>query len=392
LTGGDRRLHVVLACSGLDHASRGFESFARECFDALRDEPGLRLELVKGSGPPGPNERAIASLTRDSRVARALGRRTGRDPFHFEHFAFALSLQPLLLRRRPDVVYFSEWYTGKGLALLRRLTRARFRTLLSNGSMIASGFDHLDYVQQLTPIALETVIDRGADPARQTMLPLPAPIPAERPRLSEADRHALRDRLGLPQDRPVLLSVAALNRYHKRLDYLLEEIARLPEPRPFVLMAGQVEAETPGIRALAHELLGEAGHSIRTVPYSEVADLYRASDAKVLTSLGEALGRVMIEAMDHGLPCFVHDYPVTRFVLGEHGRFADFSAPGALAGLLAEHGGPALRDDAGADTRHRFAYDNFSWEVLRPRYLDMLSWAGRANNTVSSSSGENVSR
>ena len=298
-------------------------------------------------------------------------------------------------------MYFSEWHTGRGLALLRRLTRGSFRTLLSNGTMAVSGFGHLDHVQQLTPAALATVLEHGADPARQTMLPLGAPLAPRLERTARAEREALRRRLRLPADRPVLLSVAALNRHHKRIDYLIEEVARLPEPRPFVVMAGQVEAETAGLRTLARERLGEEGHSIRTVPHSEVGDLYRASDALLLTSLGEALGRVMIEAMGHGLPCFVHDYPVTRFVLGEHGRFGDLSRPGGLADLLRAHGGDALRDDDGADARHRFAYENFGWDALRPRYLELMRRAAAqplarggaaAKSTVSSSSGENVSR
>src|SRR5207244_3262134 len=102
---------------------------------------------------------------------------------------------------------------------------------------------------------------------------------------SDAERAARRERLRLPADRTIVLSVAALNRYHKRLDYLIEEVASLPEPRPFLLMAGQEEEETPGLRSLARERLGEDGHGFRSVPASEVADLYRASDVFVLASL-----------------------------------------------------------------------------------------------------------
>src|SRR3954463_9990081 len=196
---------VLLACSGLDHAHRGFESFARDCFDVLRDDPAVHIELIKGSGPAGDRERSVRSLTRDSRLARALGRLTRREPFRFEHAAFALSLQPEIRRSRPDVVYFSEWHTGLGLAALRRLTRGRYGLVLCNGTMAVEGFDHLDRVQQLTPAALETVLARGADPARQTMLPLGFDIPAELRTVSPGERAALRDRLRLPRERVVVL-------------------------------------------------------------------------------------------------------------------------------------------------------------------------------------------
>src|SRR3954452_22897212 len=68
---------VLLACSGLEHAHRGYESFARECFVRLRDDPRLDLWLVKGSGPAGDREHSVPSLKRDSRLARALGRFRG---------------------------------------------------------------------------------------------------------------------------------------------------------------------------------------------------------------------------------------------------------------------------------------------------------------------------
>jgi glycosyltransferase involved in cell wall biosynthesis len=360
-----------MVCSGLDHAMRGFESFARECFDVLRDDPGLDIELVKGSGPPGDRERSVPTLTRDSPLAQALGRLTGREPFRFEHAQFALSVLPLVLRRRPHVIYLSEWHTALVLAWLRRATGRRFKLVLNNGTMAWTGFDHLDHVQQLTPAAVELVLEHGADPARQSMLPLGFDIEPGFEPVGDEERAALRARLGLPAGRRIVVSVAALNRHHKRMDYLIEEVARLPEDeRPFVLLVGQAEAETDGIRALAAERLGGGGHSIRTVPQREVRDLSRASDAFVLASLGEGLPRALIEATATGLPCLTHDYGVTRFALGPHGRFADFSRPGGLAGLLRSDVGE--RDPAAARERHRYAYENFGWDSLRPRYVELL--------------------
>jgi 1,2-diacylglycerol 3-alpha-glucosyltransferase len=374
-----RTARVLLVCPGLDHAMRGFESFARECFEALRAETAFELGLIKGSGTPGPGERALPTLRRDRPLAAALARASGRPPFLFEHLAFAISLQPVLLARRPDVVYFSEWYTGRALSLLRSVTAQRYRLLLCNGTMAVEGFEHLDHVQELTPAALEVVLERGADPKRHAVLPLGFDIDRSYTPVSPDERLALRRRLGLPPNRAVVLSVAALNNHHKRLGYLIEEIATLPEPRPFLLLAGQPEAETPAIRSLAQERLGPDNHTIRTVPRSEVADLYRASDAFVLASLGEGLPRALIEAMSHGLPCVTHAYGVAEFVLGQHGRMADLTEAGALARLLSS----ALGNDtapAAAVTRHRFVYERFSWDVLRPRYVELFTRVAFSGN------------
>jgi glycosyltransferase involved in cell wall biosynthesis len=362
---------VLLVCSGLDHARRGFESFARDCFDALRDDPGIQIELVKGSGHSGPRERSIPTITRDNPLARGLGRRLGIRPFRLEALAFGLSLQPILAHRKPDVVYLSEWDTARLLARTRRLARQHFKLVLSNGTLAAEGFDHLDRVQDLTPAANEFVLGRGADPHRHTVLPLGFHIPPQLDPLSDADTRSLRARLDLPPDRRIVISVAALNRYHKRLDYLIEELASIPEPRPFLLLAGQPEEETPGLRELALRRLGEHGHSIRTVPAAEVADLCRASDAFVLASNFEGLPRALVEASALGLPCLVHSYPVTEFAVGPYGYFADLGNAGALAGLIS---GLSDSDFAAerAVERHGYAYEHFSWDRLRPRYVEML--------------------
>jgi 1,2-diacylglycerol 3-alpha-glucosyltransferase len=374
----DDRVRVLLACSGLEHAHRGFESFARECFDNLRSEPTLELELVKGSGASGDRELSVPSLKRDDPIAKALGR-LWRGPIPVEQLAFAFSLIPEVVRRKPDVIYLSEWYTGVALARLRAVLGQDYAIVLSNGSMAAEGFEAFDRVHQHTAPALDYVLARGADPARHILLPVAFEMPAETEPPSGDERAALRNRLELPADRPIVISVAALNRWHKRLDYLITEVAQLPEPRPFVLLVGQPEAETDGLRALAQELLGADGHSIRTVPRSEVDLLLRASDAFVLASLSEGLPRGLVEGMANGLPCMAHDYPIAHYALGDLGHLADLTQTGSLAGLL---GGllAAGFDPDGAAARRAFVYENFSWDRLAPQYVEMLRGAyGRAD-------------
>lgn len=381
---------MLLVCSGLDHAHRGYESFARECFETLRDEPALAIELVKGSGSSGPAERVVPTLRRDRRLARALGRAMAARPFRFEAFAFGFSLQPLLRRRSPDVVYLSEWDTARVLATLRSLTGQRFRLLYCNGGFASEGFEHLDHVQELTPAGLDWVLARGADPRKHTVLPMGLRI-RQLPVHTESQRLDRRARLGLPTDRTIVVSVAALNCHHKRLDYLIEELAALPEPRPFLLLDGQVEEETPRVHSVAQALLGEGQYEIRTSPSAQVSEVLRASDFFVLASLAETQARALLEAAAQGVPCMAHDSPVTRYALGEHGLFGDFSRRGSLTHLLGQHmasAPEALRSRTEAAYSH--VADRFDWDRLRPRYVELLQ--GVANNTVSSSSGEKLSR
>src|SRR3954454_22088260 len=113
---GDRRVvRVMLACAGLEHVHRGYESLAREAFEVLQDEPCLDIEMVKGSGAEADREHVAWVVKRDTRLAQIFGLLWRRHPQAVEQLAFAFSLQPRIIRRRPEVVYFSEWFTGVGL-------------------------------------------------------------------------------------------------------------------------------------------------------------------------------------------------------------------------------------------------------------------------------------
>jgi glycosyltransferase involved in cell wall biosynthesis len=109
-----------------------------------------------------------------------------------------------------------------------------------------------------------------------------------------------------------------------------------------------------------------------------VDGLVRASDFFVLPSLAEGLPRALVEAQAHGIPCVAHDYSVAHYALGEHALVGDFTKPGALAGLLEENLDQPWDADR-ARARQRHVHDNFSWDVLAPRYVEMLVGAkGRA--------------
>jgi 1,2-diacylglycerol 3-alpha-glucosyltransferase len=348
----DRRpTRVLLACSGVGHAMRGFETFAIECHAALRADERVRPVLLRGRGPAGAAERLAPTFSRESRVARLLGRAARRDGYFAEQMAYAVAAMPALARERPDVVLFSDWALGVALGGLRTLARARYRLLLCNGAPgpppYPAAFDH---IQQLTPAYHE--------------------IEPELRVLPEGERAALRERLGLPRSGELLLSVAALNRWHKRLDYVIEEVAALDRP-PHLVILGQREDETPGLLDLAASRLGSSGFTARTVPPDQVGDYYRCADAFVLGSIYEAFGRVLLEALARGLPTLCHDSETTRFVTGAHGVRADLTRRGALTTMLA-----GLRTDGFRDERrraqHSFVRDNFRWEALLPRYIDMI--------------------
>jgi glycosyltransferase involved in cell wall biosynthesis len=207
--------------------------------------------------------------------------------------------------------------------------------------------------------------------AKQSLIPYGINISKTLQILSNSEREVQRRQLGLPENRPIILSVGAISKFHKRMDYVIREMASLPEPRPYLLLVGQPEVESPEIFQLGYHLLGSDSFQVKTVTFNKVVDFYNVADAFVLASLSEGLPRVVLEAMSYGLPCLVHDYEVTQFICGKDGYLANLELKGSLTGLLRQV--LAEGDDENRRyLRHHRIYERFSWEKLQQAYMEML--------------------
>ena len=384
-TGTSDRTKVCLICPGLGRIARGYETFTRETFDALRRDDRLEVHLFKGGGPPAPNEQAFWNLHRKKFLARVLGKLILHNSYYVEGITFFVSLIPQLSRLQPDIIFYSDVSLREPLYWWRRISGQKYRLLLCNGGPVGPPFPHCDHVHQSLPGATEQAVSVGYPAERQTFVPQGFDIPASLPPISMADRADLRARLGLPANRPVLLSVGAVNDYHKRMDYVIREVASLPTPRPYLLLLGNLERESPPILRLGNELLGPDGFLAKTVPGPEVSSYYRAADLFVLASTNEGFGRVYVEALSHGLPCLAHDYTAARYTLGNHGLFSDFRTKGGLSDLIRGYRLDG-ENEAKREIRHKDALDRFGWDRLRNDYVEMLRHCAATSPEIRQSS------
>ncbi|MBK7907015.1 MAG: glycosyltransferase family 4 protein [Gemmatimonadetes bacterium] len=367
---------VLLACTGLGNERRGFETFTRDVAQALAAEPTLAVEVFAG-GRDGhvPGEHVVANLPRRSRAAHRLGAMLGRDPYFIEQGSFFLGLLPALALRPPHLVYFADLNLGNALWHWRRLTGARWRMLFYNGGNTTMPYTRCDHVQQLTPAALDAAAARGERAERMTLLPhgvsLPPLVEPSTDAARREARRAARVALGLPVDREILLSVGQLDRPTKRTDLLIEAVAALPTPRPFLLLVGADGPDGAGLRALATERLGD-GWGWRTEPRERMGLVYASADTFALLSRGEGFGLAYVEALGAGLPLLAHDDATTAYVVGDAGlRRAIATREDAVAAIGALRALPT--DAAAARTRRASVAERFGWATLAPRYVALLT-------------------
>ena len=159
-------------------------------------------------------------------------------------------------------------------------------------------------------------------------------------------RQAIRANLGIPEDAFVIGCVAAVKKHHKRIDYLINEFARLsndgktrtnidrqdrnldtiiPKPsciscpsmlNPYLLIAGARTDETAELIALAESLIPGRYKIVTDLRRSQMPDLLRSMDVFVLTSLFEMMPIALLEALASGLPCVVNAHPVLEWMTG----------------------------------------------------------------------------
>lgn len=357
--------NVFIVCTGVGHINRGYESFTKECFVALKDNDYFNLYLLKGGGQSADKELKINCVQRNSSRAVFLSKIFKKETYWIEEFTFFIGMIPEIIKYKPAVIYYSDFILGTFLFHLKRFFKFKYKLLFSNGAPNGPPFKTEDHVQQLLPVYMDNAIKAGASASMQTLLPYGFDINVGG-RLNNIHRaKELRSVLCLPEEKKIILSVGAINKYHKRMDYIIEEVSKLPD-NYFLVLLGQFEDETAELLNLANKKL-PFRHIVLSVPAEKVKDYYIASDYFVLASLIEGFGRVLIEALSYGLPCIVNDYINAKQVLGKYGAYIDMEKDGALSDFIIND-----RVSVNKEELIEATYDNYSWEKLKHNYINMI--------------------
>ena len=363
-----RRKVVFLVCTGLGKINRGYESFSRECFDALNDIKDFKLYLIKGGGEKKESEIPILNFHRQSKFTLWLSRLVRKDPYIIEQFTFCFFLLPQIMRKKPAVIYYSDFILGTYLWHLRRLLKFKYKLLFSNGAPNPPPYKTEDHIQQLLPNYVFTGLQAETPEYKQTLLPYGINIDVKENIKRISQTEFLRKKFGLPVNKQIIISVGTINMSHKRMDYVIKEFSKLETDKYFLLLLGQTDKESAEVMDLAQQLLPPESYLIKGVPGKEVNHYMAAADYFILASTNEGLPRVLPEALGNGLLPIVHDYVVTRETLDIYGIFRDLTKQGCLHGALTEVNQKGLTKV----NIINYSYKNYSWDNLKMNYKKMI--------------------
>jgi glycosyltransferase involved in cell wall biosynthesis len=273
-----------------------------------------------------------------ARLPRFLGWRLGLgNGYGIEQTTFALNLLTVLRKGRVGILHVQDPQVAVLVQRARAMRLVRTRTILAHGTEESLDFQRrITYLQHLAPWHLDE--SRRAGAWKPTWTAIPNFVDTDR--FAPGDGSELRRELGIPADAVVVLCAAAIKRHHKRIDYLIDEFAELRRRQPdlpvWLVVAGGWESDTEELIALGQQRLGERVKFLVRFPRSRMADLYRAADLFVLTSLKEMMPIALLEAAASGLPCVTHEHPVMQWMAGAGGESADLAVPGGLATELSQ--------------------------------------------------------
>lgn len=191
------------------------------------------------------------------------------------------------------------------------------------------------------------------------------------------ERLRLREQLGIPPDRRVVVYLGLMAEY-QGIGKLLGAAAILKEakvPVHFLIMGFPGEER---YRAQAHNMgLSECTTFTGRIPYGDAPNYLLLGDVAVSPKISETEGNgKLLNYMAVGLPTVAFDTPVAREILGDLGVYAHLGDCRALAeALLSLLSDPQLAADRGRRLRVR-AVEQFSWSRAGQRLLHAYDMIG----------------
>ena len=354
---------MLISIPGLHRVPRGAEAALENIGRELARQPDFSVTLA-GSGPPRegePYQYLEVPCRPRERFEKWPRIPVFRNEYRWEEFSFVRNLRRAIHPGDFDITLtcsfpFVHWFLRRGRMRPPHVfvtengdhpahsNRSEYRFFACDG-LVCTNPEYLERNRNRFPSIL---IPNGIDTARFV------PGPGQRSRFTASPNS------------PLVLMVSALIPSKYVADGI-EAVARIPEASLVVAGDGPLRDECD---TLAKERLGDRYRRL-TLPPTEMPALYQSAECLLHLSRDEAFGNIYIEAAACGLPVVAHDCPLTRWILGPDGCFADGRDGEAVTAAIRQ----ALEADRDSETRsqrHHTIAERFSWRVIGEAYANFL--------------------
>lgn len=162
--------------------------------------------------------------------------------------------------------------------------------------------------------------------------------------------------------RPIYLA-ASRNQSNKRLDLVIEAVARLNKGSLLILSSGN---NIDAINQKGRAILGDDRFKLMTVPYELMASYYRACDVFTLSSIYEPFGLVFLEAMACNKPVVTRTDFSRMDIVGEAGILCNVEDPDIYSAALER----AANSDFDDIPYHQAR--KYSWDLTANKYSELI--------------------
>ena len=368
--GAESNFRVALACSGIGHVNRGYEASVTEMYGALKSR--IDVELYQGNGT-AVGERCLTTVGRRSHLYRILPLSliSPYSRYRNENLSFALHFILKLLQTPADIVFTPDHCLALLLKRISRFLPRQPLIVFSNGAPFENAFcQNFDAVHQKS--FEHYAASQGSELHGRSWL-IANGFDASRLQMPDSfSRSDYLQSLDVRPDTTVVLSLAAHNIAHKRVDWLLSEFSNLDQTRFTLVVAGQPTDDSERLRQMGSDL--RCNVRFVTVPQQDVPRLIWASNLMTLCSLSEGFPRAVAEAMGAGRHIFVHPHENAQWILGDNDySFVNMTQKSSLADALqhaVEH--PEQVQASVHRNRQRFLAE-FAWARVADSYVTMFT-------------------
>jgi 1,2-diacylglycerol 3-alpha-glucosyltransferase len=358
-------LKIAFISAGLGRISRGFEISSLTWYKELNSIEGISSRLFSGGKVDGSTK--IQNCPRNGFIATCLKKlNLINDGCRLEQISFAIGLLPRLFFYNPNIIWLQEATLANTLLIFRKLFKFKYKIVFCDGAPVGYGFaKRFDYIIFLNSHAMTEAIDNGIDAEKCRVIPH---ICLQK--TTTIDKAAARALFKLSPDKFVIICVAAWNKHHKRIDYLIKEMSNIKSEDVVLLLCGQNESETSILKSEASKIHIDV--QWHTLSQEQLSNAYLASDLFVLPSLNEALGAVLIEAGLHGLPVICHQHEAAKYIFGDnYSGLADLSKSGSLYKKISVLRKDTALKNAGTNT-FEIVYNKFNSTKLLNDFLRLV--------------------